>query len=151
MRKFLTVTLVLVAALGATGAILYARNATPVVPTIPTAQATAAGAPWVVKMHAQWCPVCMLTKGMWSEIETRYAGRVRLAVFDFTDETTTAATRAEAQRLGLTGVLEEAGFATGTILVLDGRTKEIAAWISGSREFDEYREAIDAAIAATGI
>jgi hypothetical protein len=88
---------------------------------------------------------------MWSEIETHYAGRVRLAVFDFTDEATTAATRAEAERLGLTGVLEEAGFATGTILVLDGRTKEIVAWISGSREFDDYREAIDAAIDATEI
>ena len=151
MRKVLTVTLVLVAALAATGAILYARNATPVVPTIATAEAAAAGSPWVVKMHAQWCPVCMLTKGIWSEIETQYAGRVRLAVFDFTDETTTAATRAEAERLGLTEVLEEAGFATGTILVLDGRTKEIVAWIAGSRDFDEYREAIDAAVDATEI
>lgn len=151
MRKLLTVTLVLVAALGASGAILYARNATPVVPKIATAEAAAAGSPWVVKLHAQWCPVCILTKGMWSEIETHYAGRVRLAVFDFTDEATTAATRAEAERLGLTGVLEEAGFATGTILVLDGRTKEIVAWISGSREFDDYREAIDAAIDATEI
>ena len=65
----------------------------------------------------------MLTKGMWSEIEQHYAGRVRLAVFDFTDEATTAATRSEAERLGLGAVLEEAGFATGTILVLDGRTQ----------------------------
>ena len=151
MRKLLTVTLVLVAALGATGAILYARNSTPVVPTIATADAEAAGAPWVVKLHAQWCPVCMLTKGMWSEIEAHYAGRVRLAVFDFTDEATTAATRAEAERLGLGPFLEEAGIATGTIVVLDGRTKEILAWINGSRDFDDYREAVDAAIDATEI
>lgn len=53
----------------------------------------------------------MLTKGMWSEIEKNYDSRVRLAVFDFTDEATTEATRAEAQRLGLGAVLEEAGFA----------------------------------------
>jgi hypothetical protein len=85
---------------------------------------------------------------MWSEIEEQYAGRVRLAVFDFTDEATTAGTRAEAERLGLAGVLDEAGFATGTILVLDGRTKDIAAWIAGSRDFAEYRAAIDAALAA---
>jgi thiol-disulfide isomerase/thioredoxin len=148
MRRALTVALVLVAALTATGAILYARNSTPVVPTIATAEAAAAGSPWVVKLHAQWCPVCMLTKGMWSEIEESYRGRVRLAVFDFTDETTTAATRAEAQRLGLGAVLEEAGFATGTILVLDGRTKEIVAWINGSRDFAEYSTAIDTALAA---
>ena len=115
------------------------RNATPAVQAIATADAAAAGAPWVVKLHAQWCPVCMLTKGMWSQIEERYAGRVRLAVFDFTDEATTAATRAEAERLGLGDVLDEAGFATGTILVLDGRSKEIVAWINGSRDFADYR------------
>jgi len=148
MRRALTVAVVVVAALIATGAVLYARNSTPMVPAIATGDAAAAGAPWVVKLHAQWCPVCMLTKGMWSEIEARYAGRVRLAVFDFTDDTTTAATRAEAQRLGLGAVLEEAGFTTGAILVLDGRTKEIVAWINGSRDFADYRAAIDAALAA---
>jgi thiol-disulfide isomerase/thioredoxin len=147
MRRALSVAVVIVAALVATGVILYARNTTPVVPTIASADAAAAGAPWVVKLHAQWCPVCMLTKASWSEIETHYAGRVRLAVFDFTDETTTAATRAEAQRLGLSAALEEVGFATGPVVVLDGRTKEVVAWIDGSRNFDDYREAIDAAIA----
>jgi hypothetical protein len=45
-------------------------------------------------------------------------------------------------------VLEEAGFATGTVLVLDGRATEIVAWIEGSRDFAEYRDAIDAALAA---
>jgi hypothetical protein len=149
MRKFLTAALALVAAVTVTGAILYARNSTPVVPTIATADATAAGEPWVVKLHAQWCPVCMMTKGMWSQIESQYAQRVRLAVFDFTDEETTAASRAEAERLGLGPFLDEAGIATGTIVVLDGRTKEILAWINGSRDFDEYRQAIDAAIDAT--
>jgi hypothetical protein len=148
MRKALAVAVVLVAALIATGTVLYARNSTPIVPAIATADAEAAGAPWVVKLHAQWCPVCMLTKGMWSQIEARYAGRVRLAVFDFTDGTTTAATRAEAARLGLGPFLEEAGVATGTIVVLDGRTKEIVAWINGSRDFAEYRAAIDSALAA---
>jgi thiol-disulfide isomerase/thioredoxin len=152
MRKVLVAalaaTLAVVVVLIAAGAFLYARNTTPAVPAIATAEAAASGSPWVVKMHAQWCPVCMLTKGMWAEIEEHYAGRVRLAVFDFTDEATTAATRAEAERLGLAGVLEEAGFATGTVLVLDGRTKDIAAWISGSRDFAEYRAAIDAALAA---
>jgi thiol-disulfide isomerase/thioredoxin len=131
----------------ATGAVLYARNTTPVVPPIAAAEAAAAGAPWVVKLHAQWCPVCMMTKGMWSEIETHYAGRVRRAVFDFTDEATTAATRAEAERLGLSAVLDEVGFATGPVVVLDGRTKEILAWLD-SRDFADYREAIDAALAA---
>ena len=90
----------------------------------------------------------MLTKGMWAEIEQTYAGRVRLAVFDFTNETTTAASRAEAERLGLEETFEDAGFATGPILVLDGRSKEVLAWISGSRDFEDYRAAIDSALAS---
>ena len=148
MRRALVVALAVLATLAGTGAFLYARNSTPLVPGISSADASAAGAPWVVKLHAQWCPVCMLTKGMWSEIEQTYSGRVRLAVFDFTDDATTAATRAEAARLGLGSVLDEAGFATGTILVLDGHTKEIRAWINGSRDFADYRTAIDAALTA---
>jgi thiol-disulfide isomerase/thioredoxin len=148
VRRALVAALAVVAALGGAGAFLYARNATPVVPAIATAEAAAPGGPWVVKLHAQWCPVCMLTKGMWSEIEQQYAGRVRLAVFDFTDADTTAASRREAQRLGLDAVFEEAGFATGPILVLDGRTKEVVAWINGSRNFADYRAAIDSALTA---
>lgn len=148
MRRALAVVLVVAAALIGTGAFLYARNGTPVVPTIATADAAAPGAPWVVKLHAQWCPVCMMTKGMWSEIEQTYPGRVRLAVFDFTDDETTAASRAEAERLGLGPVFDEADFTTGAVLVLDGRTKEITAWIYGSRDFAEYRAAIDSALAA---
>ena len=148
LRKILFTGVAIVAALAGLGTFLYARNATPTVPAIPTAEATVAGAPWVVKLHAQWCPVCMLTKGMWSEIEATYSGRVRLAVFDLTDQATTAASRAEAERLGLAEVFDEVGNATGTILVLDGRSKEISAWINGSRDFAEYRAAIDAALAA---
>ena len=89
----------------------------------------------------------MLTKGMWSEIEQTYAGRVRLAVFDVTNEETSAASRAEAERLGLGYVFEEASFATGSILVLDGSSKKIVAWINGSRDFAEYRAAVDSALA----
>jgi thiol-disulfide isomerase/thioredoxin len=148
MRKTLVITFAFAALLLGAGALLYARNDAPLVPTIASADAAAPGAPWVIKLHAQWCPVCMLTKGMWSEIEQQYAGRVRLAVFDFTDEATTAATRMEAERLGLAAALEEVAFVTGPVVVLDGRSKNIVAWID-SRDFAEYRNAIDSAIAAT--
>jgi thiol-disulfide isomerase/thioredoxin len=147
LKRILIASLAVIVALVGLGTFLYARNATPTVPPIATADATAAGAPWVLKLHAQWCPVCMLTKGMWSEIEETYAGRVRLAVFDFTDDATTAASRAEAERLGLAAVFAEVGVSTGSILVLDGQTKEILAWINGSREFADYEAAIDAALA----
>jgi thiol-disulfide isomerase/thioredoxin len=149
LKRILLTCVALIVAVVGVGAFFYARNATPAVPPIATADATAAGAPWVLKLHAQWCPVCMLTKGMWSEIEETYAGRVRLAVFDFTDEATIAASRAEAARLGLAAVLDEVGNSTGSILVLDGDSKEILTWITGSREFTDYEAAIDAALART--
>jgi thiol-disulfide isomerase/thioredoxin len=149
MRKSLCVTLATVVASLAAAAFLYSRNTTPVVPQLATSEAVAAGSPWVVKLHAQWCPVCMLTKDMWSQIEQTYAGRVRLAVFDFTNEKTTAASRAEAERLGLGVVYDEAAFATGSVLVLDGRGQGIVAWLNGSRDFADYRAAIDSALVAS--
>jgi thiol-disulfide isomerase/thioredoxin len=148
MRKTFVFGLAILGALLGTAALLYTRNDAPLVPAIASADAAAPGAPWVIKLHAQWCPVCMLTRGMWSDVEQHYAGRVRLAVFDFTDDAMTAATRIEAERLGLSAVLEEVGFATGPVVVLDGRTKGVVAWLD-SRDFSEYREAIDAAIAAS--
>jgi len=149
MRKTLWVTLATAVALIAAAGFLYSRNTTPVVAQLATSDGLAAGSPWVVKLHAQWCPVCMLTKGMWSQIEQTYAGRVRLAVFDFTNEKTTAASRAEAERLGLSVVYDEAAFATGSVLVLDGRGQGIVAWINGSRDFADYRAAIDSALVAS--
>jgi thiol-disulfide isomerase/thioredoxin len=148
LRRLLFAGVAVIAVLAGVATFLYAGNAAPTVPSIATADAAVAGAPWVLKLHAQWCPVCMLTKGMWSEIEAMYASRVRLAVFDFTDDTTTAASRAEAERLGLGAVFAEVTGVTGTIVVLDGNSKEVVAWIDGSRDFGEYRAAIDAAIAA---
>jgi thiol-disulfide isomerase/thioredoxin len=146
LRKVFLVTVAIAVVLVATASFLYVRNATPLVPAIAMADAATAGQPWVVKMHAQWCPVCMLTKGVWSDIEQAYSGRVRLVVFDFTNDATTAASRAEAERLGLAEFFAEAGVATGSIVVLDGSTNDVLAWLGGSRDIDEYAAAIDVAL-----
>ena len=132
-------------ALVAVGGILYATNTAPVVPALPADVAARAGRPYVVKIHAQWCPKCMMTKGVWSEIEEAYRDRVNLVVFDFTDEETLAATEAEARRIGLGDFFEWSG-GTGSIQVLDGATKEVRATITGSRDLSEYTTAIDAAL-----
>jgi thiol-disulfide isomerase/thioredoxin len=149
-RNVIALGIAVVTAVTAIGFSLYLTNAAPSVPAISAADAATADRPWVVKLHAQWCPVCMLTKGVWSEIEHTYAGRVRLVVFDFTNDETTAASRVEAERLGLTEFFENSGFATGPIVVLDSSTTEIVAWINGSRDFAEYSAAIDAALENAG-
>ena len=142
---------VLVAMLIAVGAMLYVNNAAPAVPPVSPADAAKTGKPYVVKLHAQWCPVCMITKDVWSQIEKAYAQRVNLVVLDFTTDAHVEASRAEAARLGLTKFFDEYGGATGSIVVLEGRTKEVTASINGSRDFGDYRAAIDAALAGAAI
>ena len=146
IKKTLLVVASLSVALVATAAALYVRNTAPVVPEISAAEANSADTPFVVKLHARWCPVCMVTKDVWSDIAATYAGRVRLVVFDFTNEATTNASRAEARRLGLESFFAENEGWTGTIAVLDGRTREATALIHGSRDRREYDAAIDKAL-----
>jgi thiol-disulfide isomerase/thioredoxin len=146
MKKALLVVTSLCAVLIALGTILYAMNRAPAVPAISAVEAARTGRPYVVKLHAQWCPACMVTKGVWSQIEETYSGRANLVVLDFTNKATTEASKVEATRLGLGKLLDEYAGATGTVVVLDGRTKEVAASINGSRDFAEYRAAIDAAL-----
>jgi thiol-disulfide isomerase/thioredoxin len=154
MKPAVRKTLIAVATVGITMALviaaLYAWNVAPTVAPVSTAQAADSDRPFVVKLHAQWCPVCMSTKAVWSQVEAAYADRANLVVFDFTNENTTDASRAEAERLGLGAFFEENVGWTGAVVVLDGRTRQETAAIQGSRNFAEYRTAIDAALSGGG-
>lgn len=146
LKKALLVLLVLTGAVVGAASYLYSRNAAPAVPTVSATDARNPAKPYVVKLHAQWCAVCMITKDVWSEIERTYTGRVNLVVLDFTNQQNTDASRAEAARLGLQKFYDEYSGATGTIVIIDGRTKAVTASINGSRDFAEYRRAIDAVL-----
>jgi thiol-disulfide isomerase/thioredoxin len=146
LRKALRVVAAFSAVLVAFGYLMYVRNPPPTVSPVSTAEAAIPGKPYVVKLHAKWCPVCMTTKGVWSQIEDTYSARVHLVVLDFTNQANTDASQAEAKRLGLEKVFDEYAGWTGTVLVLDGHTKEVTASINGSRDFAEYRAAIDTAL-----
>lgn len=67
-------------------------------------------------------------------------------MLDFTDEARIQASRAEARRLGLEDLLDDYEGVSGAVLILDGRTREVLADIDGSRNFEDYRVAIDAAL-----
>jgi thiol-disulfide isomerase/thioredoxin len=133
--------------LGVGGFALYASNTAPVVPVIALTDPAVAGRPFVVKLHAKWCSSCMLTKGVWGEVQAAYAGKVNLLVFDLTDEATTATSRAEAKRLGLESFFDANNGSTGYVAVIDPKTKSVVSEIS-SRDLADYRAAIDPAIAA---
>lgn len=129
-------------ALMAVAAALYVTNPAPQVP----APELASPKPFVIKVHAQWCPVCMFTKGIWSEIASNYAGKVNLVVFDVTDEKRTEESRAAAGRLGLGDFFDEYGNWTGTVFVVDARTKQLQGQLHGDSDFEHYRAAIDQAL-----
>jgi hypothetical protein len=90
-----------------------------------------------------------MTKDEWDQIAQAYAGRVNLVVLDFTSEAATERSRTEAKRLNLGGFFEEYVGATGLVVVLDGRTREVIAEVGGNRSLEDYRGAIDAALART--
>ena len=146
-KAVLVVTLISVV-LGVSAYSMYLGNTAPSVPPVSAEDAAKTGKPYVVKLHARWCPVCMVTKGVWSSIAERYSTQVNLVVLDFTNEANTNASRVEATRLGLERFFDEHAGITGTIVVLDARTKEVTASIKGSRDFADYRVAIDAALNA---
>ena len=127
----------------------YYVNAAPAVPAIPTEVAAATNKPFVVKLHARYCHICMATLGMWSEVEAAYRDRVNLVVFDFTNEENTEASRREAVRLGMEPFFNDISGVSGVVAVLDPKTKAVTGWIDGSRDFAEYRAAIDDAIRAS--
>jgi hypothetical protein len=130
----------------AVGVVLFLTNSAPAVPAISAADLAASRLPYVVKLHARWCPICMATKGAWADMERAYAGKAKFVVFDFTDRTTTEASRADAVRLGLTAVFENHEGETGTVLVVDGASKEERQVLHGFRRGTEYGAAIDAVI-----
>src|SRR5437763_1239461 len=97
IKKILLAAALLAVVLIAVASVMYVRNATPIVPTTSPAEAANPSRPYVVKLHAQWCPICMLTKTAWSQIATTYSGRANFVVFDFTNQATMDISRAEAK------------------------------------------------------
>ena len=146
--KVIIAALALVLSLLATGIVLFAVNTAPEVAPVPAGEAAYPTRPYLAKLHAQWCPVCMLTKGAWAEIEREYAGRVNFVVFDSTTEADRERSRTEADRLGLRRILDDYYGATGMVLVIDPGTERVIAQLGGLYTFDEYREAIDAALSS---
>lgn len=148
LRKSLIVAALGLLSLVALGSVLYVTNPAPAVPALSTAEAERTDTPFVIKLHAQWCPQCMLTKSAWGEVERAYTGRVRFVVFDFTSDETMAATEREARRVGLGAVFDEYAGATGSVLVVDGESRAVVDLIHGSRDVSEYQRAIDAVLTA---
>ncbi len=128
------------------GAFLTMTNSAPRVPAISDADPPTSRQPYVIKLHSRWCPICMATKGAWATVQSAYTGKVRFVIFDFTDHETTEASRTRAKQLGLEPVFDVYEGETGTVLVLDGMSKEVRQALQGIRSQADYRAAIDASL-----
>jgi thiol-disulfide isomerase/thioredoxin len=147
LRKTITGVGFALAGLVAVAGILYLTNSPPAVPPVPASEMAAPSKPFVVKLHARWCPVCMQTKDEWSDIARAYGDRVNLFVFDSTNETTIATSQRQAAALGLDRLLEDYHGASGAVLVINANTRQVETSVAGNHSFDSYRAAIDAALA----
>ena len=132
---------------GAAGVMIAVNPA----PKVARVSSTESDRPYVVKLHARWCAVCAFTKPAWAKIEKAYSTSVNLVVFDFTNSATTEASRAEAKRLGLETFFEEHAGSTGTIAVIDGRTKKAITVLEGRRSDAEYHAAIEGALKLSSV
>ena len=63
--------------------------------------------PTVVKIHANWCGTCQRIEGTWDQLKATYGDNATFVVFDVTDKESVAKSKAEAKKLGLTGVFDE--------------------------------------------
>jgi thiol-disulfide isomerase/thioredoxin len=149
LKKKWVIFAVLVLLLAGAGVVMFVLNPPPRVPPVALNEPTAATRPFVVKLHAQWCAVCLLAKPAWAELQTAYAGRVNLVVFDITNKETTEASRAEAKRLGLAEFFEAHSREPGAVYLLDGISKEVKGSVSGARALTEFSVVIDEVLKQT--
>jgi thiol-disulfide isomerase/thioredoxin len=119
-------------------------------PKPPPAPVPSAGdemkSPFVVKIHARWCPVCMATKPSWTKLQKSFRERVRFVVFDVTSGSSKAASHAEAVRLGLGEFFEAYSGRLGSVFVLNGDSKEVLASLDGLHGYAAYAGSIEEAL-----
>jgi thiol-disulfide isomerase/thioredoxin len=98
--------------------------------------------PYVVKIHADWCASCKASEATWARVESDLGGQATVVTLDVTDRVAFQESKLEAERLGISEFFQEFRSKTGTIAVLDCRTREPVAKLTGERSLARYREAI---------
>lgn len=101
--------------------------------------------PFVVKIHADWCATCRRVDAVWTKLGTEMADRVNIVEFDVSDRVAFEASRADADRLGLGEFFREYRSRTGTIAVLDCKSREPVAIMTGEVDLSKYLDAISKA------
>lgn len=106
-----------------------------------------AAKPFIVKIHADWCGTCTRLNGTMAQLEAESGDRVRIVVLDVTNKERVAASRLEADRLGIRAFFDQYKSKTGVVGVLDGETREPVAVLKGETNVAAYQKAVDEATA----
>jgi thiol-disulfide isomerase/thioredoxin len=106
----------------------------------PRAESTA---PYLVKIHADWCGICTRLMPLWTRLGEEYGDSVQMVLFDVTDREAVDDSAREAARLGLGPFFDSHKAQTGTIAVLDGTTRESLAVFHGEMEFARYQTVLE--------
>jgi len=104
-----------------------------------------ASKPFLVKIHADWCGTCTRMNPTFEALQQKVGSETRIVVLDVTDKSTTAAARAEAERLGVTGFFDQYKSKTGTVGVLRGDSREVVQVIKGATDPGRYVTALEQA------
>lgn len=102
--------------------------------------------PMVVKIHADWCGTCAKLNSTWAELEAQWGGSVQFVVLDVTSEETRAAAKEQAARLGLAEVYADHGKKSGTVAIVDGKTRRVLRVLVGETDASRYRSILEYAL-----
>ena len=98
--------------------------------------------PYVVMIHADWCGTCRALESTWAQIRTELGDQATLLLLDVTNRTAFEESRAKAARLEIDEFFHEYRSRTGTIAVLDCKTRKPVAVVTGDRDLTTYRKAV---------
>ena len=108
----------------------------------PVSAESDASKPFIVKIHADWCGVCQRLTPTFDALNEKLGDGARFVVFDVTDKETAAASRDEADRLGIRSFFDSHKSKTGTIAVLHGATREPVVVLGGVTDTSRYEAAV---------
>jgi thiol-disulfide isomerase/thioredoxin len=106
------------------------------------------GKPVLVDIYATWCPGCQSIKPTLSTLKKEYSGKVNFVVFDVTNRKTSAASQANAQRLGLSEFFAANKSKTATVAIINPATGKTLKVYRSNSSLSDYQAVLNPAIAS---
>lgn len=96
-----------------------------------------------VKFHADWCGFCKQMGPVFTDLQNKFDGEpVLFVTLDFTNGTTRHQAELLAAALGI-GPVYQANQATGFILLLNGKTRDVITRLTSEQTFKEMSAALE--------